>query len=373
VLKLTLYGHITLISGNLHFLKSPIILLVLMVLFYDQTLFAQEPSSKSKDDIIYSYWLVGLGINVVDDSNNGTADFFSVKESWNSVPYPSRISIGQYFDNGLGIEAIISMNTYKVGKTINDTINTQESSYFGLDARISYDLNKLLKKNGWFNPYVGVGGGITSADNFPRGTYNASIGIRTWFTNNLALDINTTGKWPIKGYQVSSHLQHAIGLVYKFGIQRKPTERNLPPKEDLRLVKPKLNDIIETEEIAAPILKEQIELKEIVVEKQDRPKKDEFDTSNENRSKPGLKFKVQVMALTRNVALDSDIFGPLQNLSVETSGPLYRYVHGDFNTYAEANLYKVDAIEKGYSTSFVVPYKEGVRISISEAIQYLED
>jgi OOP family OmpA-OmpF porin len=344
-----------------------------MVLFYNQTLFAQEPSSKSKDDIIYSYWLVGLGINVVDDSNNGFSDFLSVKDTWNSVPYPSRISIGQYFDNGLGIEAIISINTYKAGKIINDTVNTEESSYFGLDGRISYDLNKLLKKDGWFNPYVSVGGGITSADNFPRGTYNASIGVRTWFTNSLALDLSTTGKWPIKGYQVTSHLQHAIGLVYKFGIHRKPPVRYLPSKEELKLETLKLNDTIVKEEVTAPILIEQIELKEVVAEKEDRPKKDEFDTSNENKSKPRLKFKIQVMALTRKVALDSDIFESLENLAIETSGPLYRYIHGDFDTYAEANFFKVDAIEKGYPTSFVVPYKDGVRISILEAIEYLEN
>lgn len=342
-----------------------------MVLFFHQTLSAQEPSSKSKDDIIYSYWLVGLGLNVVDDSNNGSADFFSVKESWNSVPYPSRISIGQYFDNGLGIEAIVSINKYEVGKIINDTINTEESSYFGLDGRISYDLNKLLKKNGWFNPYVGVGGGITSADNFPRGTYNASIGIRTWIAKKWALDINTTSKWPIKGYQVSSHLQHAIGLVYKFGLQRKPPLRNLPPEEELIPVAQMDNDTISENEIEAPMPVEKMKLDAVVAEKREISKKDEFDASNENKSKLGLKFKVQVMALTRNVSVDSEIFESLENLSIETSGPLFRYVHGDFNTYAEASIYKTAAIEKGYITSFVVPYKEGVRISISEAIEYL--
>jgi OOP family OmpA-OmpF porin len=345
--------------------------LVLMVLFYNQTLFAQEPSSKSKDDIIYSYWLVGLGINVVDDSNNGFSDFLSVKDTWNSVPYPSRISIGQYFDNGLGIEAIISINTYKAGKIINDTVNTEESSYFGLDGRISYDLNKLLKKDGWFNPYVGVGGGITSADNFPRGTYNASIGVRTWFTSRLALDLSTTGKWPIKGYQVSSHLQHAIGLSYKFGIQRKPPLRNLPPKEALKIEVAKVTDTLSKEEIIDTTQLEQIETR--VTEREKALQIEEFDASNENKSKPGLRFKVQVMALTRNVALDNNIFKALENLSIETSGPLYRYVHGDFNTYAEANRYKIMAIEKGYPTSFVVPYKDGVRISILEAIEYLLD
>lgn len=344
-----------------------------MVLFLHQTLSAQEPSSKTKDDIIYSYWLVGLGLNIVDDSNNGSADFFSVKESWNSVPYPSRISIGQYFDNGLGIEAIISINKYKVGKTVNDAINTEESPYFGLDGRISYDLNKLLKKNGWFNPYVGVGGGITSANNAPRGTYNATIGMRAWFSSSLALDLSSTGKWPMTGYEVSSHLQHAMGLIYKFGLQRKPPLRNLPPEEDLIQVAQMENDTIAKKEIEAPILKEKIEVEASLAEKQELSKMDEFDAYTENKSKPGLKFKVQVMALTRNVALDSDIFDALENLSIERNGPLFRYVHGDFDTYAEANRYKIMAIEKGYPTSFVVPYKDGVRISILEAIEYLLD
>ena len=345
----------------------------MVVFFANHNLFGQNAPSKSKDDIIYSYWLVGLGLNAVDDSNGGIGNFFKVKESWNSVPYPSRISIGQYYENGLGIEAIISINTYKVGKIINDTINTEESSYFGLDGRISYDLNKLLKKNGWFNPYVGIGGGITSANNEPRGTYNATVGIRTWLTERIALDFNTTGKWPIQGYDVSSHLQHAASLVYKFGIQRKPPTRNLPGREELMIETEKGKDAIVKEEIQTPLVSEGIETMDLAIEKSKLPNKDEFDASNKNKSKAGLTFKVQVMALSRNLALDSDIFKGLENLSVETSGPLYRYIHGEFSTYAEASLYKLEAIEKGYSTSFVVPYKEGIRISILEAIAYLEN
>ncbi len=357
----------------MNFQKSSLLLLLLVVFFANHNLFGQNAPSKSKDDIIYSYWLVGLGLNAVDDSNGGIGNFFKVKESWNSVPYPSRISIGQYYDNGLGIEAIISINTYKVGKIINDTINTEESSYFGMDGRVSYDLNKLLKKNGWFNPYIGVGGGITSADNFPRGTYNASLGIRTWFTNNLALDINTTVKWPIQGYDVNSHLQHAASLVYKFGKQRKPPTRNLPSREELMEKTKKEKDTIVKEEVQTSLISEEIKPTDLAVEKNKLPKKDEFDGSNENKSKAGLTFKVQVMALTRNVALDSDIFKGLENLSIETSGPLYRYVHGEFSTYAEAYSYRNFAIDKGYPTSFVVPYKNGERISILEAIEYLEN
>ena len=84
---------------------------------------------------------------------------------------------------------------------------------------MSYDLNNLIGHTAWFDPYVGVGVGYTDANNEARGTYNATIGFRTWFSDRFGLDFNSSGKWRM-GNTGTNHVQHAAGVVYQFGIEK---------------------------------------------------------------------------------------------------------------------------------------------------------
>ena len=180
----------------------------------------EELQLTSKDSIVQSSWMFGLGYNIVDDSGTMFDELFSVKTQWNALPYPSRISIGRYFKSGIGVEGIASYNTYKVGKFIDGVTNLEEKNYVALDARLSYDLNKLIGETAWFDPYVGVGLGYTEANNQPRGTYNAIIGFRTWFSDRWGLDLSSSGKWAMDNSDATNHLQHAAGVVYRFGIEK---------------------------------------------------------------------------------------------------------------------------------------------------------
>lgn len=184
----------------------------------------QDIQLTSKDSIVSRSWMVGLGVNIVDDSGDMFKELLSAGDQWNYVLYPSRINIGKYFESGLGIEAIGTYNKYKVGKIIDNTVNDTESTYLGFDTRLSYDLNKLIGEIAWFDPYVGVGIGYTDANNQSRGTYNGVIGFRTWFSDRIALDLNSSGKWSM-GNEASNHLQHAAALVYQFNIKKKLSKK----------------------------------------------------------------------------------------------------------------------------------------------------
>src|SRR5690606_15344257 len=168
-----------------------ILLLALPFNFVD----AQELRLTAKDSIVTSSWMVGLGYNFVDDSGNQFEKLLDFENEWNAVAFPSRLSIGRYFKSGLGIEAIGSYNKYKVGKLIDGSINSEEIDYLGIDARLSYDLNKIIGETGFFDPYIGVGLGYTDANGQGRGTYNGVIGFRTWFSDHWGLDFNSSGKW----------------------------------------------------------------------------------------------------------------------------------------------------------------------------------
>ncbi|NKI27090.1 OmpA family protein [Arenibacter sp. 6A1] len=200
--------------------------LLLFILVFTNVIYAQDFQLSPKDSIVKSSWMVGLGYNFVDDADSGLKGLFKVEENWNAVAFPSRISIGRYFKNGLGIEAIGTYNKYKVGKVVESAVNTVETDYFAVDARLSYDLNKIIGETAWFDPYVGIGAGYTDARNRPRGTVNAVVGFRTWFSDRWGLDLSSSGKIAMDQAK-GNHLQHAAGVVYQFGVEKGLSKRGL--------------------------------------------------------------------------------------------------------------------------------------------------
>ena len=208
-------------------MKKAKIFSLLLFLMVSSIAFAQdELQITAKDSIVQSSWIFGVGLNAVDDSGNVFDGIFNVGQEWNIVPYPSRVSIGRYFKSGLGLEAIGTYNQYKEGNIIDAKVITENVSYFGFDGRVTYDINKIIGQTGWFDPYVGVGAGYTDANNIGRGTYNAVVGFRTWFSDRWGLDFSSTGKWAMSQSDgATNHIQHAAGVVYQFGIEKGLSKR----------------------------------------------------------------------------------------------------------------------------------------------------
>lgn len=237
--------------------------MAVLSLCFMSSLFAQEVEQLTKkDSIVQSYWLVTLGTNIVDDSGDEFGELFDLSEGWNMVPYPSRISVGRYFKNGLGLEAIGTYNKYKEGKIVDNVVNPEDIDYFGLDFRVSYDLNMILGETGFFDPYIGIGAGYTDANNQGRGTYNAVIGFRTWFSDHWGLDFNSTGKWAMSTENATNHIQHALGVAYRFevekGLSRKGEEK-LALLEELEKERQRVQDSISKAEEDARLLAERLQ------------------------------------------------------------------------------------------------------------------
>ena len=226
----------------------------IVVLFSIQSIISQDLQLTKKDSIIESAWIVGLGLNAVDDAGSEFSNIFNVTDNWNIVPFPSRLNVGRYFKGGFGVELIGTYNQYQIGKTVDGLINTEEIDYFGIDVSVNYDLNQILGETGWFDPYVGIGVGYTDANNIGRGTYNASVGFRTWLTERFGLGFNSTGKWAMDTEKATNHLQHAAGVVYRFGIKRalsKKGEEKLAMIEEIEKEKQRVQDSIASAEKAA--------------------------------------------------------------------------------------------------------------------------
>ena len=91
--------------------------------------------------------------------------------------------------------------------------------------------------------------------------------------------------------------------------------------------------------------------------------------TKEPEAKENIIFKVQLMASAKDLPLRSEDFKGLSALSKEPYKNLYRYFYGKTNSYFQAKLFKSNADAKGYTTSFIVAYKDGVRIPLSEALK----
>ena len=80
-------------------------------------------------------------------------------------------------------------------------------------------------------------------------------------------------------------------------------------------------------------------------------------------------FKVQLMASGKNIALEGSNFNGLNKLSKEPYKNMFRYMYGNASTFEAAKKLKRDADAKGYTTSYIVAYKNGVRVPITDALK----
>lgn len=192
-----------------------------------------ESQMDSNDSIVSSSWIVGLGLNIVDDSGRNPIIPASISEEWNIFSFPSRISVGHYFANGLGVEVIGSANMYKAGKTVDSKILGKDEPYWAVDSRITYDLNKVFGETGKFDPYAGAGFGYTHASGLTRATLNALIGFRYWFSQTWGLDVNGTGKWYANN-DATNHTQYAAGVVFRTSSKQRLSEKGQEKLDKLR-------------------------------------------------------------------------------------------------------------------------------------------
>ncbi|MGB5700594.1 N-acetylmuramoyl-L-alanine amidase family protein, partial [Muriicola sp.] len=137
----------------------------------------------------------------------------------------------------------------------------------------------------------------------------------------------------------------------------KKTDPDMPKKESL----PEVRKNVEAAEPVSKESKEEVE---------------KSTADSETRmlvSKGGIIFKVQIMASARNLPLNSAEFNGLNKISKEPINNLYRYLYGETDTYMGAKLLKSNADMKGFTTSYIVAYKEGKRIPLQDALKYEGD
>lgn len=107
------------------------------------------------------------------------------------------------------------------------------------------------------------------------------------------------------------------------------------------------------------------EVKEVVDDKKN--KKDKKPEKEE-----GVVFKIQIATSSVKTELKPENFNGLEGVTLYEAGGLYRYTYGNEKSMNDANRLQLQLKEKGFKDAFIVAFKDGVRIPISEAIKLQE-
>ncbi|MEO8934372.1 MAG: OmpA family protein [Xanthomarina sp.] len=164
-------------------------------------------------------WAISVGANAVDFYPTGENaplgeyfdEYFNARDHWNILPSLSSLTVSKYLSNGFSIGATGSIN--KITRFGDSDLN--DLSYYGLDGTVKYSFGNLINSK-VIEPYLGVGGGYTWVDKIGAGTLNGALGLNIWFSDNIALTLQSTYKHAFEDY-LSTHFQHFAGLTFKFG------------------------------------------------------------------------------------------------------------------------------------------------------------
>ncbi|GAA4231069.1 N-acetylmuramoyl-L-alanine amidase [Postechiella marina] len=91
--------------------------------------------------------------------------------------------------------------------------------------------------------------------------------------------------------------------------------------------------------------------------------------NNNSQVYNNIKFKVQIAASSRKLATKAYNFKGLSDISLLKEGSLYKYFYGNTSNYSKITEMLTTAKKKGYSTCFIVAFKDGKKIPLSEALK----
>ncbi len=83
----------------------------------------------------------------------------------------------------------------------------------------------------------------------------------------------------------------------------------------------------------------------------------------------GVVFKVQLAVSGTKLETAPFNFNGLNQISMEPVNNLYRYMYGEAGSYDEAKVLLAQAKEKGYTTAFVIAFKDGKKVTVQEAMK----
>ncbi|WP_340202339.1 N-acetylmuramoyl-L-alanine amidase family protein [Ascidiimonas sp. W6] len=92
----------------------------------------------------------------------------------------------------------------------------------------------------------------------------------------------------------------------------------------------------------------------------------QIENKKDQNPKLVLTYKIQIAAGASKLELIPANFRGLRNLSRESYQDIYRYLFGETNSFSKAQELQQEAVKAGYTSAFIVGYRNGKRTSLSE-------
>ncbi|MBT8296594.1 MAG: OmpA family protein [Gramella sp.] len=172
-------------------------------------------------------WAIGIGTNAVDfypvgeDAPRGGMfdEYFNAGEHWNILPAVSKLSVSRYI--GAGFVGELSGSINQIDSYGDRSVG--DLAYYSVDLSADYSLRALLN-DGWLDPFVGIGGGYVwigdqdgqDVANADSATLNGKVGLNFWFSDNIALSVESKYKHAFEP-ESAKHFQHSAGIKFIFG------------------------------------------------------------------------------------------------------------------------------------------------------------
>lgn len=96
-----------------------------------------------------------------------------------------------------------------------------------------------------------------------------------------------------------------------------------------------------------------------------------LDDNQKIKSK-GVSFKVQISASASPIALQAENFKGVENVEEFKDGSIYKYVYGNTSDYNTVLGFQNQMRQKGYKDCFIVAFRNGKKISVTEAMEILK-
>ncbi|TNJ46617.1 N-acetylmuramoyl-L-alanine amidase [Tamlana fucoidanivorans] len=91
--------------------------------------------------------------------------------------------------------------------------------------------------------------------------------------------------------------------------------------------------------------------------------------ASESAINTNITFKVQIAASSKSIDTAPFNFKGLQGVSKEKQGNLYKYFYGNTSNYSMIKQLEQEAKQKGYTSCFIVAFKDGHKIALTEALK----
>ncbi|MFL1895638.1 hypothetical protein ACJRPK_08035 [Aquimarina sp. 2-A2] len=163
-------------------------------------------------------WVLGAGINIIDDSGTGLSGKFNFSENYN-YSAPLSVSIEKRYHDDYGISLMLSHNSFLAGKRINAQILDEERTFYAVDANFKYYItnNWLYTYRAMYEGYLTTGAGISVFDGERATIVNAGVGVNIYLSERIRLNLQGLAKF-YPGSQnllASNYLQYNIGLIFR--------------------------------------------------------------------------------------------------------------------------------------------------------------